>query len=335
MVKMNAVPPKYISLYHSGELKRRVDRLNKRLAACDICPRECGVNRLEGETKFCHSGRRPIVASVCDHHGEEPVLSGRRGSGTIFLGNCNLRCLYCQNYLISQDWEQQRHNETSCQRLAEQMLSLQELGCHNINLVSPSHFVPQLVEGLVYAVPLGLKIPLVYNSNSYDSMKTLVELDGIIDIYLPDLKYADDKWAGKLSQAKGYVAIARSAIREMWRQVGRLELDEEGVARKGVIVRHLILPNGLAGSEQSLKWLAEEVSADVALSLMSQYYPRHRAPRVPLLSRTISKEEYAAAFKVMAEMGLKSGWVQGMGSPRHYLPDFDGEGHPFAMNAEG
>ena len=323
----------YLSLYHSGELERRAQRLGKRLASCDICPRACGVNRLEGQPGgFCHSGRLPIVASFCDHHGEEPALSGRCGSGTIFFGNCNLSCLFCQNHQISQDWEHQEQNRISCERLAEYMLTLQEMSCHNINLVSPSHFVPQIVRAITLAVPLGLRLPLVYNSNGYDSMETLKELDGIIDIYLPDLKYADEKTAMRLSQSKGdYVATARSAIKEMRRQVGRLELDSEGVAIKGLIVRHLILPQNLAGTGESLKWLAEEVSRNVTLSLMSQYYPRHRALSMPQLLRTITREEYAAALKAMREARLEEGWAQELDAAGHYLPDFAREGHPFAL----
>ena len=325
------MPPKYISLYHSGELEKRARRLEARLASCDICPRECRVNRLAGELGFCHSGSQPIVASFCDHHGEEPVLSGSRGSGTIFFGNCNLRCVYCQNHQISQDWQQQKENEIDCRRLAEIMLHLQEMGCHNVNFVSPSHFVPQIIRAVAKAVPMGLKLPLVYNTNGYDAIKTLKELDGIVDIYLPDLKYASDERAQELSDAPDYVGHARNAIREMYRQVGGLVVDSSGVAWRGVIVRHLILPNGLAGSRQSLTWLAGEVSAGVSVSLMSQYHPAHRAHQYPLLSRPISLSEYEEALEVMDRMGLTGGWAQAMASHRIYLPDFEREGHPFMV----
>ena len=329
---MKTAEPRYISLYHSGELEKRARRLEARLAACDICPRECGVNRLKGETRFCHSGRRPIIASFCDPRGEEPVLSGSRGSGTIFLGNCNLRCVYCQNHQISQNWQHQKSNEVDCRTLANQMLHLQdELGCHNINFVSPSHFVPQIVSAVLEAVPLGLKIPLVYNTNSYDSIKTLKELDGIIDIYLPDLKYASDIQANKLSQAPDYVKHSRRAIKEMFWQVGALEVDRSGVARKGLIVRHLILPHGLAGSRQSLTWLANEVSSKVTVSLMSQYHPTHHAHKYPLLARPIKISEYEEVLKIMDRLGLSSGWKQEMGAQRIYLPDFERQGHPFLI----
>ncbi len=332
---MKPQEPKYISLYHSGELERRAERLEARLVSCDICPRECRVNRLEGELGFCHSAYLPIVAAVCAHHGEEPALSGSRGSGAIFFGNCNMRCVYCQNYQISQDWKRQQSKEVDFHTLAASMLYLQdELRCHNINLVSLSHFVPQLVRAVLEAVPMGLKIPLVYNTNSFDSVKTLKELDGIISIYLPDLRYASDTWAEKFSQAPGYVAQARQAIKEMYRQVGELVVDEFGLAQRGLIVRHLILPNGLAGSEDSLAWLASELSPTVTVSIMSQYLPLYQAHRIPLLSRTISVSEYAAVLKLLEEVGLENGWVQEMGASENYLPDFEREGHPFSLSAD-
>jgi len=326
----------YLKLYRSGELERRVRRLEARLARCDICPRECGVNRLAAETGFCRSGRLPIVSSYCDHHGEEPAISGNRGSGTVFFGNCNLRCVYCQNYQISQSPDAQRGREMDCRILAEKMVYLQdELGCHNINLVSPSHFVPQIVRAVFEAVPLGLKVPLVYNTNAYDSVDTLRELDGVVDIYLPDIKYSSNVLAMKYSQARGYVGYARSAIKEMHRQVGDLVVDDRGVAQRGVIVRHLILPNDIAGSEESLTWLAREVSRTITVSIMAQYYPCFRAPRVPLLSRKISAAEYLRVVKLVGELGLENGWIQGFESPENYLPDFEAEGHPFETKNDG
>ena len=328
--KVKLFEPGYISLFQSGELKRRAEALEARLGSWDICPRECAVNRLEGERGFCHSARRPVVSAVCAHYGEEPVISGSRGSGAVFLGNCNMRCVYCQNYQISQDWEGQQSKEMDCHTLAEGMLYLQdELGCHNINLVSPSHFVPQIVWAVVEAVPMGLRLPLVYNTNGYDSVKSLRELDGIISIYLPDLRYASDKLARKFSQAKGYVAHARAAIQEMYRQVGDVVLDEAGLAQRGLIMRHLILPNGLAGSQDSLTWLAREVSPTVAVSIMSQYFPSHRASRVPSLSRTISPSEYSEVVELVDRLGLENGWLQEMGASPDYLPDFTRGGDPF------
>ncbi len=305
------------------------------MASCDICPRECHVNRLENKRGFCHSGYLPIVSTVCAHHGEEPAISGSKGSGTVFFGNCNMRCVYCQNYQISQDWKKQKSKEMDFHKLAEGMLYLQdELGCHNINFVSPSHFIPQLVRAVLEAVPLGLHIPLVYNSSGYDSVASLKELDGIISVYLPDLRYASDRWARKFSHARHYVTHARAAIKEMYRQVGDLVMDESGVAQRGLIVRHLILPNRIAGSEESLPWLAREVSPTVTVSIMAQYYPSHEAQRQRLLSRTISQAEYDEVLKLLDEVGLENGWVQEMGAAENYLPDFEREGHPFSVPSD-
>jgi putative pyruvate formate lyase activating enzyme len=277
------------------------------------------------------------VSAVCAHHGEEPAISGTRGSGTVFFGNCNMRCVYCQNYQISQDWRKQKSRETDCRTLAARMLYLQDgLGCHNINFVSPSHFVPHLLRAVMEAVPVGLRLPLVYNSSGYDSVVTLKELDGVISIYLPDLRYASDKWAKKFSHARDYVKQARQAIKEMYRQVGDLVMDESGLAQKGLIVRHLILPNGLAGSEESLKWLVREVSPTVTVSVMSQYMPMHRARRVPLLSRKINVEEHEKVLHLLDDLGIENGWVQELGSAEEYLPDFEREGHPFPpVNSKG
>ena len=334
---MTMIPtePGYISLYYSGELERRARALEARLASCDICPRECHVNRLENEPGFCHSGRLPIVSSVCAHHGEEPVLSGTRGSGTVFFGNCNMKCVYCQNYQISQNWKKQKSNETDYHTLAKRLLYLQnELGCHNINFVSPSHFVPQLIGAVMEAVPMGLRLPLVYNTNGYDSIVSLKELEGVISIYLPDLRYASDYWAKKLSQTPDYVGRARRAIKEMYRQVGNLVLDEAGLAKKGLIVRHLVLPNGLAGSEESLSWLAKELSQEVTVSIMSQYLPAHRATRVPELARKISVAEYETVVGLLSRLGMEKGWLQEIGAQENYVPDFERDGHPFSSTAK-
>ena len=324
--------PSYLSLYRSGELKRRAEAFEARLASCDICPRKCGVNRLEGKLGFCHSGALPIVYTVCQHLGEEPPLSGTRGSGTVFFGNCNLRCVYCQNHQISQNWHKMRDKEIECQALAEKLLYLQnQLSCHNINFVSPSHFVPQILKTLLRAVPMGLKVPLVYNTSGYDSLETIKALDGIIDIYLPDLRYASDKIAKRFSQATHYVEHARAVIEEMYRQVGNLLTDEDGVAQGGLIVRHLILPEKLAGSEKSLTWLAEEVSAEVNVSLMAQYYPAHHAARFPALSRRITEAEYSEVVALLEKLGMESGWIQEMSAPDSYQPDFERDNHPFNL----
>jgi len=327
--------PGYIELYRSGELEQCLGRLEAHLGACDLCPRDCGVNRLDGEKGFCRAGNLPSVASACAHFGEEPVLSGSRGSGTVFFASCNMRCLYCQNYQISQSQASLKSGEIEVGALAETLLRLQEEGCHNINFVSPSHFVPQMVEAVFKAVPLGLKLPLVYNSSGYDSVAILKELDGIIDIYLPDLRYADETVGRKLSQAPEYPASARAAIKEMFYQVGELKIDDEGVAERGLIVRHLVLPGGLAGSQGSLEWLAQEVSPRVTVSLMSQYRPTYRAAKHPLLSRQITLKEYREAASLLDEFGITNGWVQEMGSADSYLPDFEREGLPFVPDKGG
>ena len=328
--------PGYITLFHSGELERRSSLLEARLASCDICPRECGVNRLEGELGFCHSGHLPIVSAVCAHYGEEPAVSGSRGSGTVFFGNCNMRCAYCQNHQISQNWKSQKSYEIDHHALAERMLYLQdELGCHNINFVSPSHFVPQLVRAVLEAVPMGLRVPLVYNTSGYDSIASLKELDGVVDIYLSDLRYASERWAKRFSQTQDYVSRAREAIQEMYRQVGDLMVDGAGIAWRGMIVRHLILPNDLAGSCESLVWLVQHLGPLVTVSIMSQYSPQHRAQAIPLLSRPISTDEYEVVLRWLSDAGLENGWVQEMGASDDYLPDFEREDHPFSQVPDG
>ena len=322
--------PGYLKLYHSGELNRRVEALEARLKRCDICPRQCFANRLQDERKFCRSGALPIVASVCAHKGEEPVLSGTRGSGTIFFGNCNMHCVYCQNYQISQDPEKQRENEITCTELAKRMIYLQdELHCHNINLVSPTHFVPQITRAILEAIPMGLHLPLVYNTGGYERVETISVLDGIIDIYLPDLRYASERWAMKYSGAAYYVKHARGAIKEMYRQVGNLALDEDEIAVKGLIVRHLILPNNLAGSEDTLTWIATELSPAVTVSIMSQYYPVHQATGITDLARKITTEEYSSVVDIVNRLGLENGWLQELGADSNYRPDFERENHPF------
>ena len=300
------------------------------MRSCDICPRECGVNRLKDEKGFCHSGYLPIVAAACAHHGEEPAISGDKGSGVIFFGNCNLRCAYCQNHQISQNHRAQQSKQVDHQTLVRHMLYLQdELDCHNINLVSPSHFVPQVVKAVLEAVPLGLRIPLVYNTSSYDSLDTLKALDGIISVYLADLRYASNKWGRRFSRVSDYVERARDAIKEMYRQVGNLVVDEDGIAQRGLIVRHLILPNSLAGSRESLFWLANEVSPAATVSVMAQYYPAHRASQIPLISRRINEQEYEEVIGLLDELGIENGWVQEIDASDTYQPDFARRGHPF------
>ncbi len=325
--------PSYLKLYRCGELKRRAEAIEACLASCDICPRECHVNRLENEQGFCHSGYLPIVSAVCDHHGEEPAISGSRGTGAIFFGNCNMRCVYCQNYQISQDPNHQSSKEIDFHSLAQRMIYLQDdLGCHNISFISPAHFVPQLVRAVLEAVPMGLKVPIVYNTNAYDSVASLRALDGVVDVYLPDLRYASDTWAARLSHTADYVTRARQAILEMHRQVGdKLILDDSGLAQRGLIVRHLILPNGLADSRDSLTWLVKEVSPRVTVSIMSQYYSTYLAPGIPQLRRKISTSEYHEVLKLVDKLGLENGWIQEIDAAENYLPHFDLDGHPFPV----
>ena len=330
MEKMERHEAAYLALYRSGELKCRKEALAARLAHCNLCPLNCGINRQADQRGFCRTGRQPILSSFCAHHGEEPPLSGTNGSGTLFFGNCNMRCVYCQNFQISQDPDNQEKNTIDTNTLAERMLYLQdELHCHNINLVSPSHLAPQIVEALLKAIPQGLRLPLVYNSGGYDGLETLKALEGIVDIYLPDIRYSSSENAQKYSGVPDYVLNNRLAIKEMWRQVGQLQMDEDEIAYRGLIVRHLILPEGLAGSDVSLKWLARNITSEVTLSVMSQYYPCHQGVEIKELSRTITYEEYAAVVNYMEKLGMENGWLQKMDAPSNYLPDFTREGHPF------
>lgn len=320
--------PGYLKLFETGELHERAEILERLLSGCTICPRDCHVDRTNGEIGFCRSGYLPIVSTYCAHHGEEPVLSGTNGSGTIFFGNCNLRCVFCQNHQISQPVRQQRDKEVSLERLSDIMLELQSKGCHNINLVSPSHFAAQIVRALEIAVSRGLNIPLVYNGNGYDSIETLRLLEGIIDIYLPDMKYSDDSSAIEYSRVKDYVRHSREAIIEMKRQVGDLTVDRRGIALKGLIIRHLVLPNGLSGSEDVLRFISDKIGKGTFVSVMSQYFPVHLAERYPLISRPVREREYERVLEWREIFGLENGWIQEHSSKDYYRPDFERE-RPF------
>ena len=321
----------YIKLYKSGDLIKRAASLKERLYDCDICPRSCHVNRFDDVRGFCRSGQLVSVSSYCDHHGEEPALSGTRGSGTIFFNNCNLRCKYCQNHQISQGTDN-RSQTLSSKELAAIMLHLQnDSRCHNINLVSPSHYVPQIIEALCHAIPGGLHIPLIYNTNGYDAWDTLKMLDGVIDIYLPDLKYATNRYADEFSNCSNYVEVSRQALKEMYRQTGNLITDESGIAQRGLIVRNLILPNGVAGSADSLRWLANNISREVTVSIMAQYYPCFLASQEPMISRKITPAEYSEIVKILQELNLENGWLQEMDAAEYYLPDFKRKSHPFSI----
>ena len=292
----------------SSDLHERIEAAYQLLESCIICPHQCGVNRLKNEKLgFCRSGLNPVVSSASAHHGEEPPLSGTRGSGTIFFSNCNLRCVYCQNYPISQ---MGNGMERTPGELACQMLWLQDQGCHNLNLVTPTHFMPQILKALQIAKERGFVLPIVYNTSGYESLEALRLLDGIVDIYLTDMRYADDRIAMRYSVAHHYWVVNQAAVREMFRQVGNLILDKKGIAKRGLLVRHLILPAGLSGTQAVMKFLAEEISKDVYISLMSQYFPAYKAHDIKELSRKVTAEEYDDAYQVMQSYGLENGWVQ-------------------------
>lgn len=326
--------PSYLSLHRSGELIRRAGMLKGLLYSCNICPKNCNVNRVENNIAACYSGYLPIVSSYCIHHGEEPVLSGcsedenDNGIGNIFFGNCNLRCVYCQNFEISQNHKLEIKNEVSIERLAEIMLELQSKNVNAIGLVSPTHFVPQIVAALVIAADNGLRLPLVYNTNSYDSVEVLKLLDGIIDIYLPDLKYSDNEYGYKYSKVKDYATHAKHAILEMHRQIGSRLVLENGMLRRGLVIRHLILPNDLAGSRETLRFISE-LDKNISISIMSQFYPIHKALEIELLSRNIREREYEKVFELMEEFGLENGFMQEFESESYYRPDFNDRTEPF------
>jgi putative pyruvate formate lyase activating enzyme len=301
-VALRASEPAYLDLHRRHELTDRARRAVEHLAACDLCARYCRVDRRVGARgAVCRLGRRAIVASYGPHHGEEPPLRGRHGSGTIFFASCNLRCVFCQNWQISQSTVGATVDPGD---LAAIMLDLQRMGCHNINLVSPSHVVAQILEALPLAVEAGLRLPLVYNTGGYDSLEALALLDGVVDIYMPDLKYGDDAIARRHSKVRGYVAANRAAVREMHRQVGDLVLDADGVAIRGLLVRHLVLPGGLAGTASVLEFLAREISPDTYLNLMAQYRPCYRAAEYPPLDRRPTAAEFGEALALARAFGL-------------------------------
>ncbi len=324
--------PSYSPLYAAGEFQRRLERLEAMLESCTICPHDCGNNRLNNELARCYSGYLPIVSSYCQHFGEEPALGGAYGVGNIFLGNCNLRCVYCQNFQISQNWKAERLNETTYERMAGMMLELQAKGVHAIGFVSPTHFVPQIVRALSIAIPQGLELPLIYNTNAYDSVEVLKLLDGIFDIYLPDLKYSDDEFGYKYSKVKSYSEISRAAVKEMHRQVGsEVVYGDDGLVKRGLIIRQLVLPNDIASSEETLRWIAKELDNRATLSVMSQYYPTHKALTTELLDRRIRESEYDKVLQLLDTFGFENGWAQEFESQDYYKPDFSDRLEPFKV----
>ena len=295
--------PAYLSLWRSGELARRVGRAVEKLEDCVLCPRDCHVNRLADKFAVCRVGRYARVASYFPHFGEEDCLRGTRGSGTIFFSGCNLRCVFCQNFDIS--WKLEGE-EARPARLAEMMLELQQRGCHNINFVTPEHVVPQIVEGLVLAVEGGLRLPLVYNTSAYDSLDSLDLMDGIIDIYMPDFKFWEGEMARRYVRAPNYPEAARRAIKEMHRQVGSLIVDEDGLALRGVILRHLVMPGEIAGTRQIMHWIAQELGPETYVNVMAQYNPAGKVSETEHaeINRALTRAEFRDALAAAHEAGL-------------------------------
>ena len=293
-----------MKLEQSGELARREQALWRILKSCRCCPRRCAVNRIAGETGVCSSSAELKVHSATAHFGEERPLVGQGGSGTIFFSNCNLLCVYCQNWEINHrgDGRIRSHAE-----LAEMMCSLQRRGCHNINLVSPTHVVPHIVKALRLAIARGLRLPLVYNTGGYDSLRVIRLLDGIVDIYLPDFKYQDGELAARYSGGKtsDYPAVAAAVLKEMHRQVGDLQSDDRGIARRGLMLRHLVLPHNIAGTDRFVRWVAKELTRDTYVNIMAQYRPEHRAARYPQIARRINDSEWRQAVRWAQEAGLR------------------------------
>lgn len=294
--------PSYLRLYENGELKQNADRLYSFYKNCELCPRDCRVDRTQNQTGKCRASDRVKVSNAFPHYGEEAPLVGTKGSGTIFFSNCGLRCTYCQNYTISIEGE---GVEITDSRLAETMLNVQNMGCHNINLVTPTHYLPNIVNALTIAVPKGLKLPLVYNTGGYERVEILKLLDGVIDIYMPDCKYMDPEYSAKYSsEAYNYPYYVKEALKEMYRQVGDLTLDERGIARRGLIIRHLVLPNRVAGTREFVKFVAEELSKNTYLNIMRQYRPEYKAKDYPEINRRITSQEYSEALGWAKEYGL-------------------------------
>ncbi|MDA2912866.1 radical SAM protein [Acidobacteriia bacterium AH_259_A11_L15] len=296
--------PAYLRLYESGELKRRVEQALELLKDCKLCPRDCGVDRWADKFAVCKTGRYAVVSSHFPHFGEEDCLRGWKGSGTIFFSWCNLRCVFCQNYDIS--WVGEGRG-TRPEELAQMMLRLQERGCHNINFVTPEHVVPQILEGLYRAVERGLRLPLVYNTSAYDSLDSIQLMDGVIDIYMPDFKFWDPEKARHYVKAVNYPEAARQAIKEMHRQVGELVFDENGLALRGVLLRHLVMPGGLAGTQEIMEWVARELGPDTYVNVMAQYYPAGKVngKEYVQINRHLTEDEFQDALGAARAAGLR------------------------------
>lgn len=304
------VPPSYLTAFKTKQLHKKAAWAYERLSSCSLCPKKCGVNRLKDEKGVCRTGKNAVVCSYFAHYGEEPPVSGERGSGTIFFSRCNLRCVYCQNYSFSQLEE---GREVTTEELAGYMLQLQEEGCHNINFVTPTHVMPQILSALILAVEKGLNIPLVYNTSGYELAEMIRILDGIMDVYLTDMRYADNAYAVQYSCAPEYPTFNQEAVKEMFRQVSTAVFDENDIITKGLLVRHLVLPEGIAGSEKIFAFLCKEISKETYISLMSQYQPCFQAQNYPPLDRCLMLEEYETAIGLLKKYGLQNGWIQESG----------------------
>jgi putative pyruvate formate lyase activating enzyme len=314
--------PGYLKLFRSGDLKTRIDIAMGILEKCRSCPKNCETNRINNEYGICLSGFLPIVSSYTNHHGEEPGLSGKKGAGNIFFGNCNLKCIYCQNFEISQNWDEEKKHEVSFERLAEIMIELQNRDCHNIGLVSPTQFAPQILKSIHIAAERGLALPIIYNSNGYDSVEILKLYKDVIDIYLPDLKYGNNEYAKSYSKADKYFDYAKLALTEMFDQVGEELVYENGIVVRGLIIRHLVLPNDLSDTENVFNFISRELSPNIHISLMSQYYPANKADHEILLDRRLRQSEYEKVLELMDKYGLKNGWIQELESYNYYRPEF-------------
>ncbi len=295
--------------------------LTDRLTRCECCPRKCRVNRIGGQIGFCRISASTRISHAGLHFGEEPPISGTRGSGTIFFPGCNLRCVFCQNYQISQEFQQGHTRTLTTDELASEMLRLQDEGAHNINFVSPSHMVFQMADAVKVAKGKGLVVPVVYNSNGYDSVDALRQIQGLVDIYLPDIKYLENGLGKQFSAADDYADVIPGALREMLDQVGHLEMDDDGIAVRGLLVRHLVLPGYLGNSRRCLHSLAD-LSPDTYISIMSQYSPQYRAGDYPGINRTLTEEEYDEVMDYALDLGLENAFIQEIESQEHYLPDF-------------
>jgi putative pyruvate formate lyase activating enzyme len=297
--------PSYITLHEKGELVQRIKLLNEFLKECRLCPRECRVDRSEGGVGYCRAPSEIMVSSVFPHFGEETPLVGYHGSGTVFLTHCNLRCVFCQNYDISHLGQGERITSSE---IARAMFKLQQTGCHNINFVTPTHYAPQIVASLPEAIEMGLSLPIVYNCSGYESIEVIRLLDGMIDVYMPDAKYMDERFAKLFSNAPNYPEVIRQVLKEMYRQVGDLETNAQGIAERGLLVRHLVMPGGVASSEAVLKFIAEEISTDTYVNIMDQYRPEYQARQYSEINRRITRKEYLEAIQLAKRFHLYRGF---------------------------